>query len=234
METALERARATVLADLEREGFSVCPRLSPELTTSQVANRIGKMVDVSELLPGSGIPPVQTLIPRQVDEAGPNQYSGNYGLGAFPLHTDLAHWAIPPHYFILRCIVGSKNVLTNLLSRAEVLKRVGASTAGRAVFRIRKPRAGHCGLLRAMGHTDGAELFRWDPIFLLPFNVQAQQMASTIMNSDWHGMTHKILLQHPGDTIVIDNWRSLHGRANVTVDSMTRRIERAYLSEVWA
>lgn len=45
-----------------------------------------------------------------------NTYGGNYGLGTLPLHTDLAHWHIPPRFFMLRCAVADPQVFTMLPS----------------------------------------------------------------------------------------------------------------------
>ena len=228
----MEAIREGILTTLKRDGFCICPRLLPDLTTAQIADKLGKIVEIPDLLPASGIGAVQTLVPRSVNDVAQNQYSGNYGFEEFPLHTDLAHWACPPRYFILRCIVGSESVFTHLLPWTEILNFVGTSTLGRAVFTIRKKRDGYSGLLRAMSNQGGVDLFRWDPIFLRPFNVHAQQLRTAISNPVLLNKIRKTLLEHPGDTIIIDNWRTLHGRARVSPEGIERRIERIYLSEV--
>jgi L-asparagine oxygenase len=107
-----------ILADLKRDGFSFYPRLLVELATAQVANILGSTANLSQLLPESGIP-VQTLVPRETNEAGLNQYSGNFGLAEFPLHSDLAHWALPPRYFMLRCIVGAMTSASRVKGRSD-------------------------------------------------------------------------------------------------------------------
>lgn len=43
----------------------------------------------------------------------------------------------------------------------------------------------------------------------------------------------KILLNQPGDTLLIDNWQMLHGRGEVLAQGTIRRIERVYLSEIF-
>src|SRR5881396_827254 len=99
---------ADVAAALKRDGYWIAHRWHRDLTTKDLGVLVGAVLDLESLLPGSGIPTVQTLRPRLVDESLTNQYSGRYGLGEFPLHTDLAHWARPPRYFLLRCRVGSR------------------------------------------------------------------------------------------------------------------------------
>ena len=116
--------RAKIRADLKRDGFGFYPRLLAELVTTQVANIVGSLANLSQLLPESAIPVVQTLVPREANQFGLNRYSGNYGLAEFPLHSDLAHWAVPPRYFMLRCIVGSNDVFTHVLSWASIVDRI--------------------------------------------------------------------------------------------------------------
>ena len=40
-------------------------------------------------------------------------------------------------------------------------------------------------------------------------------------------------LTNPGDTLIVDNWRFLHGRSCVPAVDVNRRIERVYLSELY-
>ena len=225
-------ARKQIFADLRQEGFSLRLRLNPGVATVDLAGSLGKVVDISKLLPGRGIPQIQTLMPRQMGEVGPNQYSGNHGMAEFPLHTDLAHWALPPRYFILRCIVGTKDVFTHILPWTRVVSIIGLSILRRAVFTIRKQRVGYSGLLRAMSTQKGLDLFRWDPIFLRPVNVAAHRVREIIFSHDWRDDIRRVLMAEPGDTIVVDNWRVLHGRASVPLSSAARRVERIYLSEM--
>ena len=233
METQTSTLRAKIRAELSRDGFSFCPGLFADLATAQVARVLGSLLSLSELFPESGIPVVQTLVPRQTNEVGLNQYSGNYGLGEFPLHSDLAHWAVPPHYLMLRCIVGSDDVFTLVLSCAPLVDRVGTSSLRRAVFTVRKHRIGYSCLVRALSTCDGLNIMRWDPLFLRPLNAPAQQVALAITNSNWNAQIQRILFRNPGDTLLLDNWQSLHGRTTVLDKSTQRRIERLYLAEVY-
>ena len=123
-------------------------------------------------------------------------------------------------------------MFTNLLQWADITKFISTSTLRRAVFTVRKKRDGCSGLLRAVSSQGGAEVFRWDSIFLRPFNVHAERVQSAMSNPMLWNKIEKALLEHPGDTIVIDNWRTLHGRTRVSPESTKRRIERVYLSEV--
>jgi len=222
-----------LLAELKRYGFHLCRALAPRMSTIEIAQGLGAVISVKRLLPSSGVPTVQCLRPRHTSEVGRNQYSGYYGLGAFPLHTDLAHWALPPHYFLLRCVAGSNDVFTHVLAWTPILELVGAAALRKAVFGARRRRIGYSGLVRAMSHHDSTVVLRWDPIFLKPLNQHAQVLTNAMRDTAWSKAAVKILLNQPGDTLIVDNWRMLHGRGEVMPHSTGRHIERVYLSEVF-
>jgi L-asparagine oxygenase len=220
-----------MLEELAQSGFVLLRDLRPLVSTTEVAGGLGSVVRLEDLLPSSGIPTVQSLKPRDHGVGG-NQYSGNYGLGAFPLHTDLAHWAIPPRYFILRCIVPAEDVSTKVLPWSALAPSLGPIDMRRAVFTGRRQRIGNSGLVRALMDVNGAELRRWDGLFLVPLNRLAHDFARFMNQPGWTESATEIRFQNPGDTLVIDNWRVLHGRSPVPPRSAGRLIERAYLSEV--
>jgi L-asparagine oxygenase len=221
-----------MITELKQKGFAVWRELRPGSLTMDVSASIGKIVDIEELLPGSGIPTVQSLKPRESDRVGLNQYSGHYGLEDFPLHTDLAHWTIPPRYLLLRCIEGAGDVFTRVLPWAAILPSFELLALQRAVFAGRRRRFGCCSLVRAMSHYETGNIFRWDPVFLRPLNAPAQDLATLMANSKWTKAATEIPLCRTGDTILIDNWRALHGRSSVPADSTGRLLERVYLSEI--
>jgi hypothetical protein len=84
-----------------------------------------------------------------------------------------------------------------------------------------------------MSQHEGTAVFRWEPIFLKPLNQEARALAKTMGNSEWNEAASKFLLKEPGDTLIVDNWRMLHGRGEVKPVNEGRQIERVYLSEVF-
>jgi hypothetical protein len=84
-----------------------------------------------------------------------------------------------------------------------------------------------------MSRHHNEEIFRWDPIFLQPLNGRAEALKRVMLDPEWNDATIKILLRDPGDILLIDNWRMLHGRSQVPSRSANRHIERVYLSEVF-
>jgi len=85
-------------------------------------------------------------------------------LAEFPLHGDLAHWAVAPRYFMLRCIVGSNDVFTSVLSWASIVDKIGPLLLGRAVFTVRKHKRGYSSLMRILAVCGGFEILRWDAL----------------------------------------------------------------------
>jgi len=218
--------------DLERDGFVLISELRPQSTTMEAASALGKVLDIRSLLPKTRIPTVQTLRPRDASSVADNQYSDIHGLGAFPLHTDLAHWTIPPRYFVLRCINPAEDVCTLALPWAAVTPALGSIDMRKAVFGARKKRAGCSGLVRAMSRQAGQDIRRWDSMFLKPLNQQARDLDQLLRDAKWVRSATRIPLRRPGDMILVDNWRILHGRDPVPPDSKRRLLERAYFSEL--
>lgn len=218
---------------VKRNGFAFFKAVPVETPTIRLAQELGKIVQLSKLSPDSGISAVHSLKPHPVTEVNGNHYSGSYGLNEFPLHSDLAHWAIPPQFLLLRCIVGSSDVLTHILSWSHVEDFIQAETLQRAVFAGRTRRYGQSGLVRALAFAEQRRVHRWDALFLKPLNQPARTLGSVMSETNWAEMETKILLQQPGDAILIDNWQMLHGRSQVPDSSRSRHIERVYLSELF-
>lgn len=218
---------------LEKDGFARIPVLDPASTTIDVARRIGTVIDVGAHVRSFRVPSVQSLRPSsRAQAAAHSRYSARFGLDAFPLHTDLAHWSLPPRYLILRCVVPAPAVRTLLLPSRDVVAALSAEVARRAVFRTRSRRRGRTGLRRALSGSTADWLFRWDPIFLRPVNTEAKRVAVRMIDTAWEQVARSIGMCASGDTIIVDNWTALHGRSSVPEGSENRVVERAYLSEI--
>jgi L-asparagine oxygenase len=220
-----------IVSQTLRTGFSFAESLNSEMPMIELAHRLGKVIDVSVLC-SSKIPTIQSLRPTETESVGKNRYSGHFGLGTFPLHTDLAHWSVPPRYVLLRCVVGTEDVVTTVLPQTNLVTHIGMSELRRAVFAVRKRGLGRSNLVRAVSKYDECQIFRWDAVFLKPMNAAANRLDCLMKDPVWDRVAEKVLLRHPGDTLLIDNWRMLHGRGAVPDQGRTRLVERAYLSEV--
>ena len=195
---------------LHRSGYALLPAWLPAKTTTAIAHSIGSVVNIGSLFPRTDIPSVQTLEPRYETRASFNQYSGTFGLNEFSLHTDLAHWARPPRYLLLRCLNGSSTVATKVLESSIITSVVGTNTLRRALARPRRvrPTDALC-LLPLAFNVDDVGGLRWDPLFLVPMNEAAWQVAELMRTQVTH-LSEDLTMVERGDTIIIDNWRILH------------------------
>lgn len=210
--------------DITRQGYAFVSEFSPTIDTFTVANTIGRPLTPWE----SGV--VQELVPR--DSATPNTYSGIYGLGRFPFHTDLAHWRLPPRYLLLRCVAGFTDVPTLLLDCRLLLDNVTIDILTRAVYRPRRPRNGKLTLLRLYEPKNDGYCFRWDEVFLRPASKMAEIADLGVREYLRKCVPMSHILARPGDLLLIDNWRMLHARAPIPADCKDRTIQRVYLEDL--
>jgi L-asparagine oxygenase len=217
----------TIAAAVHSSGYAFLRKHSPQRPTADLAAHLGQVV----ALPSMSL--VQQLTPKLMEQASPASYSGNYGLGQFPLHTDFAHWARPPRYLLLRCLVGSPDVSTQLMDGARLTASIGPNRLGRALVRPRRPLNGQRPLLRILERVNGRPaLLRWDFLFIRPATTLSASVCDEIVQYLTQATPAEFFLASPGDTLVIDNWRMLHGRSSVISAESERLIERAYLGDL--
>lgn len=208
-------------------GFAFLGRHVPELSSKEALAQFGRILSLP------GLNAIQALEPRDTNSAPPNTYSGNYGRGEFPLHTDLAHWYLPPRYLVLRCVAGLKGVATRVLDGKELIAALGNSVLQRALVQPRRPLDNRRVLLRLLDSPSGsAQLLRWNRLFIVPVTPAAEMTFNRLRAYTELADVTEVSLAKPGDTLVLDNWRMLHGRSAAGDDGPQRRIERAYFDEL--
>ena len=215
----------TLAEEVQDRGFAIRRGWLAGETTEIVASTIGDVAYVA------GVRDVQVLRPHALEQATPNTYSGNYGLGEFPFHTDLAHWALPPRYFLLRCLSGAKAVATLLLDGRRLIEATGSVVLSRAIVQPRRPVAGQRPLLRLLHRWPNQDaLLRWDAVFIIPATRSGQSGFEAVRAFLATAQPERVALESPGDVIVVDNWRMLHGRSPAPIAAQARCIERVYLN----
>lgn len=117
MRAALPHMNNLLAQTVASNGFAFIPCHRPDLSTVEAVSLLGTPLTLA------GFSTVQELRPHRALDAAPNTYSGNFGVGEFPMHTDLAHWAIPPRYLVLRCIQGASEVSTGLIDGNVLIKK---------------------------------------------------------------------------------------------------------------
>jgi hypothetical protein len=210
--------------DLMRCGYAFVQDYYPGTDTVAVAHAVGQpLIPWEDRL-------VQELVPRA--SAPPNTYSGIYGLGNFPFHTDLAHWRLPPRYLLLRCVAGYADIPTLLVDGEALIDSVTLDILMRAIFRPRRPRDGILSLLPICEPTDDGPRLRWDEVFLKPASKIGD--IADLRIREWLGECESvsIALVGAGDTLLIDNWRMMHARSPIPPGCEGRKIDRIYLESL--
>lgn len=213
---------------VEQQGYAFLSSYFPDLEATAAAAAIGIPEQVE------GLRLVHELLPTATDLTTPNTYSGNFGLNAFPLHTDLAHWAKPPRYLMLRCAHGDADAHTQIVDGRSVVATLGSSVLARCLAQPRRPMKGAFQLLpiwRASSEPS-QQLIRWDSIYLKPANVYAQAVFRRIEDCLSRAQPVTKVLLNKGDTLILDNWRLLHGRSPIQNPILSRKILRLYLSSL--
>jgi L-asparagine oxygenase len=213
--------------DVRNTGYAHLSAYEPGKSTEELLHSLGIPLSL-----GTGSP-VRQLTPKSKDGSTPNAYSGIFGYNQFPLHTDLAHWRIPPRFLVLRCIRGFAAVSTLLVDGAQIVSCNDRGVFSRTLVRPRRPIRGSLPLLRLYDRQQGDRgLLRWDEVFIRA----ATQMSELGMRKFKEALARtgpmEVSLVREGDMVVLDNWRMLHGRSVVPVESRGRVLERAYLEKL--
>lgn len=217
--------------ELGVNGFVFLPQWQKGKTTKNAASSVGMIMSPSKVFGHDSIADVQKIIPREKSEKLKNQYSGHFGLGEFPLHSDLAHWSSPPKFLILRCCNGSENVTTNVLPFRLIYDDLMDLSVNRAVVKTRQNKitTSSC-LLPLVFNMKGNRAYRWDSLFLEPVNSPAIKIKEYFERNDLSDKYFKFILKNVGDTLILNNWINLHGRSQVTEMDLDRVIERIYVN----
>jgi len=159
---------------------------------------------------------VEPIAPRDTQQAHPSSLSATYGLDALPFHIDTSHWAVPCRYLILGCVdAGSQSVPTLLVDRRAVLNRApDLKLARSAVFHIKNGRNSFYSSI--VGLDD--RFIRYDPGCMNPVSPDGEEALSLFSPSRTRTCQFEFHWS-PGDVLLVDNWKVLHGRAPVHEDS---------------
>ncbi|MEW8052930.1 MAG: hypothetical protein AB2792_09480 [Candidatus Thiodiazotropha sp.] len=217
--------------ELNDKGYIFIPKWNPESSIEDLAKSLGHVTQVSEMFGHDKIPNIQKLFPKKTSDSLKNQYSGYYGLNEFPLHTDLAHWSIPPKILMLRCIKGFKEVSTKILPLKLIYNELSQKGIRRAVVspRQRMQKSEIC-LLPLLFGGKKEQGIRWDSLFLVPQNEQAKIIKKTIEAKEVVEKAVDYKLIDSGDTLILNNHVNLHGRSSVPNECCEREIERIYIN----
>jgi L-asparagine oxygenase len=220
-------SQAELASEVNANGFAFLPSHLPKRTTGDAVALLGMIEKLT------GFNEIQELTPKKAADSPPNIYSGNFGYAPFPFHTDLAHWYMPPRFLVLRCIEGAPDVKTHIIDSISIIRSVGEENLRRALVQPRRPIEGNRFLLHILEPCSLANSrFRWDTLFIVPSTDRSSRIFSAIKKCISEIKPLDFVLRRPGDTLIVDNWRMLHGRSAVHVSQCHRKIHRAYLSSL--
>lgn len=214
---------------VSEHGYVLIAQHKPELETVEAVSLLGTILTLM------GFSTVQELRPHAKSSAPPNTYSGNFGMGEFPMHTDLAHWAVPPRYLALRCIRGASGVATSVFDGNLMIEDIGPISLRRTLVQPRRPLSNGKQLLRLLDYLEGSDtgVLRWDNIFLHPATADSEKTHSLVAAYIKSVAAKDVVLLTTGDTLIIDNWRMIHRRSPVPAGAADRHIDRVYLGELY-
>lgn len=218
----------SIRSELKNVGYAFLPAFRQGVSTNEIAASLGLTPTHS-----AGSTAVHRLTPKSKAGSTPNTYSGIFGNDQLPLHTDLAHWRFPPRILVLRCVKGFKTVPTLLLDGASIIDDTNRSIFSRTLVRPRRPVEGSFPLLRLYDRQEGDQgMLRWDEVFIRPASPAGEIGVKKFAEGLIRSKLLEVSLANSGDTLVIDNWRMLHGRSTVPAECQGRVLERTYLEKL--
>lgn len=163
---------------------------------------------------------IDKLTPIPEHKAKPNSLSRRIGLGEQPQHTDGAHLTRPPAFILLWCVSGSKNSVPTHLRKfiPELLSHSFIDTFRESIWSVRlntrqffysRPMMKNCSEIK----WDSGCYVRCASHALDPTGVDA--IFRCLPSVEFHWRDRLALL--------INNRRTLHGRAAITSSAQTKR-----------
>lgn len=167
-------------------------------------------------------PGLERLTPRLPREAPRRSLSAVHGLGAFPFHTDGAHWPVPPRWVIMWCEDSDNDRPTLLMHWRDVL--AASRDTGPATFLVRNGRWSHFAVVH--GHA------RFDAGCMSPQNKSARSIVDALDHAQPQipNESHKWI---QGQALILDNQAVLHARdfGNDLLRDRGRVLHRAIIQE---
>lgn len=209
--------------ELEKSGWASIRGVVNDNQLLELAHEMGAPVMLSD---GSFI---KRLKPRQRLHAAPGTFGALYGKGPYPLHTDTAHWPTPSRILVMR-VTGDLRRSTTLLPFATLLAQAdGAEREDieRSVwYSGAKSRRFCCSMRFKKADQIG---FRYDPLCMAPANPAALRAKSFLENRLQKNSVCEFRWTKDA-TLVIANWKLLHGRGIQPLHESDRELHRIYVN----
>lgn len=164
------------------------------------------------------------LRPMESEQARPRSLSARHGLGVLPFHCDTAHWPTPARFLALCRTDSAKiSVPTRLFDTRQLeMDDIARQRAERAVFLIRNGRKTFYGTILSRHRA----FTRVDPECMEPQDEDGER-AITMFDIPTGDARIMELHLAPGEALIVDNWRMLHGRGPVPSTCESRELVRS-------
>lgn len=205
--------RAETLDKLQSNGWAKLDSDSSNLDFSELvacADSLG--IPIPSKFDGSL---VDILRVRSELEAPPWSLSARFGRGAFPFHTDQAKLRTPPRYIILRCrrLRASKRPTLIQEFNNLMLSSSERATLSRSIWIVNGGRGCFLSPILAEQQVNKDPLLRFDLSCMKPAHQRFAE-AATLLNEALNRTKPISINWYEGLTVVLDNWRVLHARAD--------------------
>jgi alpha-ketoglutarate-dependent taurine dioxygenase len=193
---------------IEKDGWVVIDEYSGELL-NLMENICSKLkLDIS-------FHNYKKLIPKDKNEVEHFSLSSAYGLKEFPLHTDGAEYKTPPRFLVLRALSDSPTG-TYIADANSICDNINV-----------------CNTKWSVKTKDGivkTKLYQQHPKYNIEF-IRFNRLSMKCDEGDKldvykaiDNLTISSIIWSENKTIIIDNWRVLHGRPTIIEDDYEKRI----------
>ncbi|OHV16276.1 hypothetical protein BK022_13255 [Methylorubrum extorquens] len=199
----------TILTPLARYGWATHDAVDrDEGAVLRELGRIGEMLGAR--IAGRAGAIEETIRPQASDDAHPRSLSAQFGLNALPFHAELSHRPRPCRYLLLGCLnPGSSGAATMLLDwRTLDFTADELGLLESAPVLVRTGRRSFYSTLLSPDHA----FLRYDPGCLEAVDARGRYALDLVRRRLGAGLS-EVHHWRRGDILVIDNWRTLHGRA---------------------
>lgn len=222
--TKAQAITAQMTHELEVRGWTLLRRLQFDVETAAVhCLALAKQLGTPTATRGRGL--VDVLTPKVPWQANQRSLSAQTGTGPQPWHVDLSHCAVPARYLVMSCLrEGRVHAPTELLDRRAFLLPRHLEDASSEPFLVRSGRHSFYGTI-----LEGPKRFvRFDPGCMQGATKRAKGLMRRLLDEAAPpSYAHRWAV---GDILIIDNWRLLHRRTDVS-ESLDRVLLRVTVKE---
>lgn len=169
-----------------------------------------------------------SIIPAKNPEYFNKTLSTEFGLNKFPFHTDGAHRLIPPRWTILEYI-GKENSTTATLIADTLHVQRNPDYEDILFNDVYIVEGGKSPILTTIINRIlyKAPILRWNPLIMRKISRKNHDDFNKIKFN-----SIERIIWIPTKTIIIDNWRCVHGREAVVGEENSRKIKRYNLTPI--